>query len=172
MKSCSYKDDYQVCLSKGKDIEDKVQKLFLELFGLVLERNDSENLSNPDFKLNIQFDLKFRFVPFRKAQQYVGLRPWEALPINVNKIEKYDKNSQTFLFFVVDYTPEEQTKGIYYISMDKVWNLFQKHPERVHSYKDRVNDTKNAKQSFYISTEECYKLDASLVDKLRRLNAR
>jgi hypothetical protein len=168
MKTCNYKDDYKTCLQKGQEIETKVQGIFNELFGLTLERNDTENLSNPDFKLNIQFDLKFRFVPFRKAKQYTGLESWEALPINVNKLEKYDKNSQTFIFFVVDYSPECHTKGVYYIDTETVWELYKRYPERIHTYKDRYDDNKNAKQSFYVSVKECYKLSKDLVDKIRR----
>lgn len=148
------KDDYEHCLNKGKRFEADFARLVQDI-GWGVTRNDEENLSNMDFMLHIPVDVKFRGVPFRCAKRFTGLEPNEALPINVNKLNKY-KNG--VILFVVDYRPQQPTYGLFAISINKIFAILRSNPGRVHAYQDRKTDTKNARESFYVSTNECVRL--------------
>ena len=151
------KDDYKYNLAKGQAWE----KAFMEAFArlnIPLERNDTEQVTNMDFRLNLPFDLKVRLVPFNMAYQYVGIRPEKALPINVNKLERYIAKGEGMICFYVDYRPTRETYGIYLLTVPKAAALFHSKKNRIHAYKDRKTGNNSAKESFYISIDECQRL--------------
>lgn len=161
-------NDYQGSLKEGKKCEEAVT-VVAEFCGFKVERNDSEDVNQPDLKITAYVDVKNRKTLFKTAKKNVGLQPKEAIPININKIQKYPDN--TILLFVVENYGE--SNGLYVVRLKKAKNLSARNPDRHHKYKHRKDVKGHAREPFYIRPAECSRLPDWMYEKiLEELNGK
>ena len=160
MKANNKKD----CIRTGDNIENIFYDM-LKGWGFDVSFNNISNMENPDFKIALLIELKARMVPFRKSVSYVGLKPEHAIAINTNKIARY--SDQTILLIYKNYGDEYlATNGIYVITAKKVRQLMNTYPDRKHKYINRFGNDGNARESYYVSCRDCFKLPDSLYNRI------
>ena len=160
------KDNYSECLNIGQSWENALQAC-AEKLPFNISRNDASDPSALDFFLQTTFDLKVRLTPFLLSHSFVGIPAEYAVPVNENKLIRYFKTETGMILFYVDYRQRFPTHGLFIISIKKAKKLYNENPQRIHKYKDRTDDTKNARASFYIDLRECEMLPLKLFNLMK-----
>lgn len=164
------KDDYIGCLREGNKWEKVLFDFITHQLGKAVKRGDEKDCRRMDFICEKPFDFKVRLTPFMKSLQYVGLPPEEAIAVDTNKNERYlNLDADGFLVIYLNYEPRFKTKGLFFISVKRLGEIIYANKDRLHSYKDRVNDSKNSKTSFYLKASECRKFPDEYFNELTRM---
>lgn len=163
-------NDYDSWLKYGSSWERIISDWCNEILALRLSPQEQPSM---DFKGSFEVDIKARLTVFRKARDFIGLDPSEALPINVNKATRYvDKLHDRFILFVVKFDEYPQVEGLYLLTARKLQMLMENYPNRYHVYASRNGEDRNAVKSFYVSTKECFRLTHNVRAELDRIDAR
>lgn len=113
---------------RGFSYEAKFES-WMRSLGFTIERNDRNNLKDPDYLIGSRLELKYRETPFYTSEKKVGIPPERCAAIDVDKIGNYEAHNP-LLFFRVNYTPHFPTNGLYIISQHSVLRAM-KIPNRI-----------------------------------------
>jgi hypothetical protein len=133
----------------------RFEELFLKFMRSIkvdCKRNDTEDLTEPDFLITIPIDVKTKDSPFYQSAKHVGIEPEKCVTIDTNKIKSYLRSGKNSIIVAYVYYDDLGTKGVYAISALKVKEIAKKNKNRVKTFYD--NEKKKRNDRVYISTDE------------------
>lgn len=149
--------------NEGRTVEEHFVHLYGDLLRVAINPGKDESVYVPDLiwhgKRDRIAELKSRQTPFFVSQILYGIPSQQAVTINQNDIESYRNNYPRLpIYFWVDWTTLDWKDVTGVVSpMTGVWGINLTDllplctPQRLHSYKRRVNDTNgNAKTSYVV----------------------
>lgn len=163
------------CINQGKYYTQAFKSQLIKAGWDVRENNQEKQDKTPDLylyynnKIFVPFEIKSSTTPFRKAERLVGIPPDKCVSLQTVEFEHcYNYDPSGLIGFHIDYTPEFETVGQYYATVQEINRLYQE-AKSIGRIREIRRAGSNKRNLFYFSLDHLKPL-SELLEVSRRFH--